>query len=154
MVEGSAFLLLCHDDVLLEHNAVQMMVEAAFRTNAGIVTPKIVAYEDPLILLHVGQTCEASGSDDSDESSWWWTTVTQPDSTGNNTVSTSSSGGSETSSSGSYSGPAESPDFRYYPGPGASAPASPTAPGSPWNLSLPAVALLQPDTLRDASRSW
>jgi GT2 family glycosyltransferase len=61
MVEGSAFLLLCHDDVLLEHNAVQMMVEAAFRTNAGIVTPKIVAYEDPLILLHVGQTCDRFG---------------------------------------------------------------------------------------------
>ena len=28
-----------------------------------------------------------------------------------------------------------------------------SAPGSPLNLSLPAVALLQPDTLRDASRS-
>lgn len=61
MVEGSAFFLFCHDDVLLESDAVHRMVEAAFRTNAGIVSPKVVAYEDPLILLHVGQTCDRFG---------------------------------------------------------------------------------------------
>ena len=61
LVEGSAFYLFCHDDVRLESDAVQQMVEAAFRTNAGIVTPKVVAYEDPLILLHVGQTCDRFG---------------------------------------------------------------------------------------------
>ncbi len=61
MVEGSAFFLFCHDDVRLEPDAVQMMVEAAFRTNAGIVTPKVVAYDDPLVLLHVGQTCDRFG---------------------------------------------------------------------------------------------
>jgi GT2 family glycosyltransferase len=44
MVEGSAFFLFCHDDVRLEPDAVQLMVEAAFRANAGIVTPKFVAY--------------------------------------------------------------------------------------------------------------
>jgi len=61
MVEGSAFFLFCHDDVRLEPDAVQLMVEAAYRTNAGIVTPKVVAYEDPLVLLHVGQTCDRFG---------------------------------------------------------------------------------------------
>ncbi|HEY5267144.1 MAG TPA: glycosyltransferase family 2 protein [Acidimicrobiales bacterium] len=61
MVEGSAFFLFCHDDVRLEPNAVQLMVEAAYRTNAGIVTPKFVAYEDPLVLLHAGQTCDRFG---------------------------------------------------------------------------------------------
>jgi GT2 family glycosyltransferase len=61
MVEGSAFYLFCHDDVRLEVNAVQLMVEAAYRTNAGIVTPKVVAYEDPLVLLHVGQTSDRFG---------------------------------------------------------------------------------------------
>jgi GT2 family glycosyltransferase len=61
MVEGSAFFLFCHDDVRLEPDAVQLMVEAAFRTNAGIVTPKFVAYEDPLVLLHVGQTSDRFG---------------------------------------------------------------------------------------------
>ncbi len=47
MVEGSAFFLFCHDDVRLEPDAVQMMVEAAFRTNAGIVTPKVVLLRRP-----------------------------------------------------------------------------------------------------------
>ena len=61
MVEGSAFFLFCHDDVLLESDAVHLMVEAAFRTNAGIVSPKVVAYEDQLVLLHVGQTCDRFG---------------------------------------------------------------------------------------------
>ncbi|HUX03491.1 MAG TPA: glycosyltransferase [Acidimicrobiales bacterium] len=61
MVEGSAFFLFCHDDVRLESNAVQQMVEAAFRANAGIVSPKYVRYEDPLVLLHVGQTCDRFG---------------------------------------------------------------------------------------------
>jgi GT2 family glycosyltransferase len=61
MVEGSAFFLFCHDDVRLESDAVQKMVEAAYRANAGIVTPKFVSYEDPLVLLHVGQTCDRFG---------------------------------------------------------------------------------------------
>ncbi|MHB1250523.1 MAG: glycosyltransferase [Acidimicrobiales bacterium] len=61
MVDGAAFFLFCHDDVLLESDAVHLMVEAAFRTNAGIVSPKVVAYEDPLVLLHVGQTCDRFG---------------------------------------------------------------------------------------------
>jgi GT2 family glycosyltransferase len=61
MIEGSAFFLFCHDDVRLESDATQQMVEAAFRANAGIVTPKMVTYEDPLILLHVGQTSDRFG---------------------------------------------------------------------------------------------
>jgi GT2 family glycosyltransferase len=61
MVEGSAFFLFCHDDVRLDSDAVQLMVEAAYRTNAGVITPKVVAYEDPLVLLHVGQTCDRFG---------------------------------------------------------------------------------------------
>ncbi len=61
MVDGSAFFLFCHDDVRLEPDALQRMVEAAFRTNAGVVSPKVVAYEDPLVLLHVGQTCDRFG---------------------------------------------------------------------------------------------
>jgi GT2 family glycosyltransferase len=61
MVEGSAFFLFCHDDVRLEPDAVQMLVESAFRTNAGVVTPKVVSYDDPLVLLHVGQTSDRFG---------------------------------------------------------------------------------------------
>jgi GT2 family glycosyltransferase len=61
MTHGSAFFLFCHDDVRLESDAIQQLVEAAFRTNAGIVSPKVVTYEDPLVLLHVGQTCDRFG---------------------------------------------------------------------------------------------
>ena len=61
MVEGSAFFLFCHDDVRLEPDAIQMMVESAFRTNAGVVTPKVVSYDDPMVILHVGQTCDRFG---------------------------------------------------------------------------------------------
>ncbi|MDE3107042.1 MAG: glycosyltransferase [Acidobacteriota bacterium] len=61
MVDGAAFFLFCHDDVRLEANAVSLMVETAYRTNAGVVTPKVVAYDDPLILVHVGQTCDRFG---------------------------------------------------------------------------------------------
>ncbi len=61
MVEGSAFFLICHDDVRLDHDVVAIMVETAFRTNAGIVTPKVVSYHDPLVLVHVGQTCDRFG---------------------------------------------------------------------------------------------
>jgi GT2 family glycosyltransferase len=61
MVEGSAFFLFCHDDVRLESNVVQLMVESAFRTNAGVVTPKMVAYDDAMVLQHVGQTCDRFG---------------------------------------------------------------------------------------------
>jgi GT2 family glycosyltransferase len=61
MVDGSAFFLFCHDDVRLDPDCVGLMVEAAFRTNAGIVSPKFVNYEDPLVLLHVGQTSDRFG---------------------------------------------------------------------------------------------
>lgn len=61
MTDGSAFFLFCHDDVRLEADAVQQMVESAFRTNAGVVTPKVVSYDDPYLLLHVGQTCDRFG---------------------------------------------------------------------------------------------
>jgi GT2 family glycosyltransferase len=61
MVEGSAFFLFCHDDVRLDPDCVGLMVEAAFRTNAGVVSPKFVSYDDPMVLTHVGQTCDRFG---------------------------------------------------------------------------------------------
>ena len=60
-VEGATFFLFCHDDVRLDPDAVHRLVEAAFRMNAGVLTPKVVAYDDPLTLLHVGQTCDRFG---------------------------------------------------------------------------------------------
>ena len=61
-LSGSAFLVFCHDDVLFYEGSIRAMVEAAFRANAGIVTPKFVAYEDPYVLLHVGQMADRFGA--------------------------------------------------------------------------------------------
>lgn len=61
-VSGAAFYLFCHDDVRLHRNAVSAMVEGAYRTNAGIVTPKYVGYDDESVLLHVGQMADRFGA--------------------------------------------------------------------------------------------
>jgi GT2 family glycosyltransferase len=57
-VEGSTFLLFCHDDVALDPDAVRVMVEEAYRSNAAIVGPKLVDYEHPEILLEVGMAVD------------------------------------------------------------------------------------------------
>ena len=62
MVEGAAFFLLCHDDVALEPDAVHKLVEESFRSNAGVVSPKFVNWDDPRILLHVGESCDKTGA--------------------------------------------------------------------------------------------
>ena len=60
-VTGAPFLLLCHDDAALDPPAVRLLVEEAFRSNAGIVGPKLVAAHDPEILLDVGQSIDRFG---------------------------------------------------------------------------------------------
>jgi len=62
IVQGAAFLVLCHDDVVLAPDAIHLMVEESFRSNAGIVTPKVVSTEDPTSLLHVGQGTDRFGT--------------------------------------------------------------------------------------------
>ena len=62
MVEGAAFYLLCHDDVALDPDAVHKLVEESFRSNAGVVSPKFVNWDDPEILLHVGMSCDKTGA--------------------------------------------------------------------------------------------
>jgi GT2 family glycosyltransferase len=61
-VEGAAFFLLCHDDVAPDPPAVRLLVEEAFRSNAGIVAPKLVSWEDSEILLQVGMSADKSGT--------------------------------------------------------------------------------------------
>jgi len=60
-VEGSTFLLFCHDDVALDPDAVRVMVEEAYRSNAAIVGPKLVDYDHPEILLEVGMAVDHYG---------------------------------------------------------------------------------------------
>ena len=62
MVEGAAFFLLCQDDCALTHGALQVMVEESYRSNAGIVTPKIVRWDDPGVLVHVGMSADKTGA--------------------------------------------------------------------------------------------
>jgi len=62
MVEGAAFFLLCHDDIALDPDVVHNMVEESFRSNAGVVSPKFVNWDDPAILLHVGMHCDKTGA--------------------------------------------------------------------------------------------
>lgn len=62
MVEGAAYYLFCHDDVALFPDTVHLMVEESFRSNAGVVSPKMVDWGDPSRLLHVGMTIDQGGS--------------------------------------------------------------------------------------------
>ncbi len=61
IVEGAAFYLLCHDDVALEPDALRAMVEEAFRSNAGIVSPKVISWDDERVLLQVGMSVDKTG---------------------------------------------------------------------------------------------
>jgi GT2 family glycosyltransferase len=60
-VQGSAFHLLCHDDVRLEPGVIGTLVEESFRSNAGVVGPKIVDWTDPSRLLSVGMSVDHYG---------------------------------------------------------------------------------------------
>ncbi|HEX5265975.1 MAG TPA: glycosyltransferase, partial [Acidimicrobiales bacterium] len=61
VVEGASFYLMCHDDVALDRDAVRLLVEEAFRSNAGIIGPKLVTWEDPTRLLQVGMSADKGG---------------------------------------------------------------------------------------------
>jgi GT2 family glycosyltransferase len=61
VVEGAAFYLLCHDDVALAPDAVRVLVEEAYRSNAAVVGPKLVEWDDPRRLQQVGQGMDHAG---------------------------------------------------------------------------------------------
>ena len=62
LVEGSTHFLFCHDDVVLEPDCVRRMVEEAFRSNAGIVAPKLVDYDEPDLILQLGLSVDRFGA--------------------------------------------------------------------------------------------
>jgi GT2 family glycosyltransferase len=61
VVEGASHYLLCHDDVALAPDAVRLLVEEAFRSNAAVTTPKLVMWDDPDRLLAVGSGADRLG---------------------------------------------------------------------------------------------
>lgn len=65
MVEGDRGLFLfLHDDVALAPNAVSAMVVEMFASNAALVGPKLVDWEDPSVLQHVGLGVDRTGEVD------------------------------------------------------------------------------------------
>ena len=62
VVEGASHFLFCHDDVAPDPDAVRLLVEEAFRSNAGMVAPKLVAWDAPERLLQVGASIDKSGA--------------------------------------------------------------------------------------------
>ena len=60
-VRNATFLLICHDDVVLDASAVRVMLEEAYRSNAGIVGPKLVEADNPEVLLEVGRSIDRFG---------------------------------------------------------------------------------------------
>lgn len=55
LVEGDAgFFCFLHDDVALEPGTISALIEEMFRSNAGLVGPKLVEWTDPRVLLEVG----------------------------------------------------------------------------------------------------
>ncbi len=65
LVEGdNGFFLLMHDDVALDVSATRLLVEELYRSNAGIVGPKLVFWDDPTVLQHVGLGVDRFGEID------------------------------------------------------------------------------------------
>ena len=60
-VQGASFHLFCHDDVRLAPDAVRLLVEEAYRSNAGVVGPKVVEWADARRLLSVGMGADRFG---------------------------------------------------------------------------------------------
>ena len=66
LVEGdNGFFCFLHDDVALDPGAIRLLVEEMYRSNAGIVGPKLVSWEDPGVLQHVGMGVDRFGEIDS-----------------------------------------------------------------------------------------
>ena len=66
LVQGDGgFFLFLHDDVALDPDAVRLMVEELYRSNAGLIGPKFVEWDDPRRLHMVGFDADRFGELDS-----------------------------------------------------------------------------------------
>jgi len=65
LVEGdNGFFLFSHDDVAPEPDAIRAMVEELYRSNAGVVGPKLTEWDDPGVLQSVGLGLDRFGEVD------------------------------------------------------------------------------------------
>ena len=60
-VNAAAFLLICHDDVVLAPDVVTRLVDEAVRRRAAVVGPKLVEWDDPGFLQCVGLSSDRMG---------------------------------------------------------------------------------------------
>ena len=60
-VSGAMFLVFLQDDVIPDVDAIRLLVEEAYRSNAGIVGPKLVDYANPEVLVEVGLSIDRFG---------------------------------------------------------------------------------------------
>ena len=61
VVDGAAFYCFLHDDAAPTERAVSTLVGEALRSNAGIVGPKLVRFDDPRRILQVGESVDKTG---------------------------------------------------------------------------------------------
>jgi GT2 family glycosyltransferase len=65
LVEGdNGLFLVCHDDVAPEPDALRLLVEELYRSNAGAVGPKFVEWDEPRVLQSVGLSMDRFGEID------------------------------------------------------------------------------------------
>ncbi len=55
-IEGATYVLICHDDVIINKGAISSMVQEAFRSNASMVGPKILDGENPFFFFFDAET--------------------------------------------------------------------------------------------------
>ncbi len=64
LVEGSGLFCFLHDDVALDPDAISRLVEELYRSNAGIVGPKLLDWDRPGVLQSVGCAVDRFGEID------------------------------------------------------------------------------------------
>ncbi len=61
LISGAAFLLFCHDDISLDARCTSALVEELYRSNAGVVSPKVVQWNDRRRLQQIGRSSDRFG---------------------------------------------------------------------------------------------
>ena len=61
LVEGAGFFCFLHDDVALAPSSISELVAETYRSNAGVVGPKLVDWDRPNVLQHVGLSADRIG---------------------------------------------------------------------------------------------